>query len=171
MATRTDKFVQHAIDIANDASHGYSQEDRWKIDYDCSSLVYICGYYAGYNLPTSGTRYTGTIPEHFGKCGFRVDAYDGNLNDLERGDILLNVTYHAAIYIGNGKIVEATQSETGGVTGQPGDQTGNEIRIGNVYNYPWTHVLTPPKEHAPEPSSDVMEEIASLASRIVELAR
>lgn len=171
MATKIDKFVQHAIDIANDSSHGYSQSDRWKVDYDCSSLMYICGYYAGYDLPKSGTRYTGTIIEHFGKCGYRVDAYDGNLNDLEKGDLLLNVKYHVAVYIGNGKIVEATGDEKGGISGgKAGDQTGSEIRIGNVYNYPWTHVLTPPKENAAPAPAAGDNEIVKLAKKIIELA-
>ena len=144
--TRTDAFVNEAIRIAKDNSHGYSQYDRWNIDYDCSSLMYICGYKAGYALPKSGTRYTGTMIDHFSKCGFRVDKFDGNLSDLEKGDILLNTAYHTAVYIGNGQIVEASQSETGGISGRQGDQTGHEIHIRNVYNYPWTHVLTPPKE-------------------------
>ena len=144
--TKNSRFIQHAIDIANDDSHGYSQIRRWGLDFDCSSLMYECGYYAGYDLPKEGTRYTGTMIEHFGKCGYRVDAFDGNLNDLEPGDILLNTKYHTAVYIGNGKIVEASCSETGGIDGATGDQTGNEIHIATVYDYPWTHVLTPPKE-------------------------
>ena len=150
--SKTAKFIAEAKRIANDNSHGYSQLDRWNIDYDCSSLMYICGYAAGYNLPKSGTRYTGTMIQHFSACGFRVDAFDGNLSDLEPGDILLNTQYHTAVYIGNGQIVEASQSETGGISGKPGDQTGHEIHIRNVYNYPWTHVLTPPKEQANAPS-------------------
>lgn len=144
--TKTDVFINRAVEIAKDDSHGYSQQSRWGKDFDCSSLMYECGYAAGYNLPMSGTRYTGTMIDHFSKAGFRVDAYDGNLSDLEPGDILLNTTYHTAVYIGNGKIVEASCSETGGIDGMQGDQTGTEIAINPVYNYPWTHVLTPPKD-------------------------
>lgn len=173
MATRTQKFIQKAIDIANDSAHGYSQFDRWNKDFDCSSLAYICGYYAGYNLPTSGTRYTGTIIPHFSACGFRVDEYDGNLSDLEAGDLLLNTVHHVAIYIGNGKVVEAYGDEKGGKgkDAQSGDQTGQEIRIAPVYNYykGWTHVLTPPKEEAPA-SGNNSDEIKALAQRIIELA-
>lgn len=150
---KTDLFVNHAIAIAKDDSHGYSQYSRWGKDYDCSSLMYECGYKAGYSLPRSGTRYTGTMIAHFSACGFRVDAFDGNLNDLERGDILLNTAHHTAVYIGNGQIVEASISETGGISGKVGDQTGHEIHIRSVYNYPWTHVLTPPKEQAAQHSA------------------
>lgn len=144
--SKVDRFVQHAIDIAKDDSHGYSQYRRWGQDYDCSSLMYECGYYAGYNLPMSGTRYTGSMVEHFKKAGYHVEKFNGNLADLERGDVLLNVSHHTAVYIGDGKLVEASIAETGGIDGRPGDQTGHEIHVRNVYNYPWTHVLTPPKE-------------------------
>lgn len=144
--TRVQRFIDKAIEIANDDSRGYSQYDRWVNDLDCSSMVYICAEYAGYDVPTSGTRYTGTMISHFSAAGFRVDAFDGNLYDLEPGDILLNTAHHTAIYIGNGQVAEASQSETGGIDGAPGDQTGDEIHIGPVYNYPWTHVLTPPKD-------------------------
>ena len=157
--SKTTKFVNEAIRIAKDNSHGYSQYNRWNVDYDCSSLMYICGYAAGYNLPKSGTRYTGTMIDHFGKCGFRVDVFDGNLSDLEKGDILLNTAYHTAVYIGNGQIVEASQSETGGISGQQGDQTGHEIHIRSVYDYPWSHVLTPPKESA-TPSTPAFKSVS-----------
>lgn len=146
--TKTDRFVQHAIDIANDDSHGYSQLRRWGVDYDCSSLMYVCAQYAGYPIKDRDPRYTGTMVADFTALGFRCDYYDGNLNDLERGDVLLNVDYHTAVYIGNGQIVEASSDETGGIEGvTPGDQTGHEIHIRDVYDYPWTHVLTPPKEN------------------------
>ena len=34
-----DTAVNFMLQIANDDSHGYSQDDRWGPDYDCSSLV------------------------------------------------------------------------------------------------------------------------------------
>lgn len=145
--SRIKAFIDEAIKIAKDESHGYSQNNRWGPDYDCSSLVYHCATVAGYDLPKSGTRYTGTIIEHFTKAGWRVDPFDGNLYDLDPGDLLLNVTNHVAIYIGNNQLVEASCDENGGITGpKHGDQTGKEIRIGPVYNYPWEYVLTAPAE-------------------------
>ena len=150
--TKTEKFIAKAIEIAKDNTHGYSQLDRWSIDYDCSSLMYICAEAAGYNINKSNPRYTGTMINDFEALGFRVDAFDGNLSDLEAGDILLNTQEHTALYIGNGQIVEASSSETGGKSGKTGDQTGYEIHVRNVYNFPWTHVLTPPKESAPTPA-------------------
>ena len=147
--TKLDKFVNEAIRIAKDNSHGYDQLNRWGKDYDCSSLVYTCAYVAGYDVPKTGTRYTGTILNHFTKCGWRADQFDGNLSDLDKGDILLNVQNHVAIYIGNGQIVEASINENNGIAGgKVGDQTGHEIHIRSVYNYPWNYVLTAPAENA-----------------------
>ena len=167
--TKIDAMCDEAVRIAQDDSHGYNQAARWSPDFDCSSLVYHCAEVAGYDVPKSGTRYTGTMIDHFTKAGFRCDMFDGNLNDLERGDILLHTRDHTALYIGNGKIVEASIDERGQISGgQSGDQTGNEIHIRNVYSFPWTHVLTAPNEDTPTPSEN---EIVRLATRIIELAQ
>ena len=48
------------------------------------------------------------------------------------------------MYIGNGQCVGAHSSETGGVYGQPGDQTGNEISIMAMWGS-WDYVLRPPE--------------------------
>lgn len=37
--SKIETYVQNAINIANDNTHGYSQINRWGKDYDCSSLV------------------------------------------------------------------------------------------------------------------------------------
>lgn len=173
MTTRIDKMCDEAVRIAKDDSHGYNQAARWSPDFDCSSLVYYCAAKAGYNVPTSGTRYTGTMLQHFKNAGFRVDEYDGNLNDLERGDILLNTTYHTALYIGNGQIVEASIDENGGISGgKTGDQTGHEIHIRSVYNYPWTHVLTAPKDDAtPTPTPNQKTELIAALERALKIAK
>lgn len=144
--TRRDRMIEFAVNTANDPAHGYDQRFRWNEygDYDCSSLVYSAAIYAGYNIPTSGTRYTGTMLQHFGAAGFAALRFDGNLNDLEAGDILLNTSNHTALCIGGGRLVEASINEKGGVTGgQPGDQA-DEIHTRTLYNYPWNWVLVPP---------------------------
>lgn len=143
--SRTTRMINHAKDLADDNNHGYSQARRWGPDYDCSSLMYECASFAGFKVPTEGTRYTGTMIEHFKNAGFKVFEFDGRLDDLDPGDILLNTEEHTELYIGNGKLVGAHCSETGSIDGKPGDQTGYEISVCNVYNYPWTHVLMPPK--------------------------
>lgn len=145
--SKIEKMVKHAKDIAADDSHGYSQSRRWGPDYDCSSLMYECARFAGYKINEDDPRYTGTMLKDFKAVGFKAIPFDGNLNDLEPGDILLNVRNHTEMYIGNGKFVGAHIAETGGVDGKPGDQTGNEISVCNAYIYPdgWDYVLEPPR--------------------------
>ena len=136
-----EKYVQAVIAIANDPSHGYSQIRRWGPDYDCSSLVIQVVNDAGFPVKNRGASYTGNMAMAFINCGFTKLVYSKAL-DLRRGDILLNVTHHAAIYIGSGQIVEAAIDESGGIRGDyPGDQNGGEIHIRSMYNYPWDFVL------------------------------
>ncbi|MDR1185665.1 MAG: RICIN domain-containing protein [Coriobacteriales bacterium] len=150
------KMIDFAVAIANDNSHGYDQNNRWGPDYDCSSLMYASARAGGYNVPTSGTRYTGTMKSHFEAAGFKAVPFDGNLNDLTPGDIMLNVRDHTEMYIGGGKFVGASINEYGGVTGgKPGDQTGREIRItpSYIYSTGWNYVLVPPPDTAAVPVS------------------
>lgn len=136
-----EKAVQAAIAIANDPAHGYSQIRRWGPDYDCSSLVITVFDDAGFPVKNRGASYTGNMALAFMNCGFTKLVYSPSL-DLRRGDILLNVTHHTAIYLGSGQLVEAAIDENGGTAGNtPGDQTGGEIRIRSFYNYPWDFVL------------------------------
>lgn len=181
MTTRIEKMCDEAIRIANDNRYGYDQlhRDGDNYSFDCSGLTYYCAKFAGYNVPTTGTHYTGTIRQHFAAISWRVDAFDGNVGDLEPGDLLLRDTHpdgHVAIYVGNGQMVEASCNELGTVTGgKQGDQTGREIWVCPVRAYasagrPWTHVLTPPKDNAPAPAPiNKNDEIIKLAKRIIEL--
>ena len=160
---RVNKFVNHAIDIANNDSHGYSQYHRWGPDYDCSSLMYECAYFAGYNVSREDPRYTGAMIEDFTAAGFQCLPFDGNLGDLDRGDILLNTSYHTAVYIGDGLLVEASIDERGGIAGsQNGDQTGHEIHVRSAYNYPWTNVLCPPVDWSEIPDPGPKGHVGSL---------
>ena len=136
--TIPEQAAQYAIDFANDASHGYDQASRWGPDYDCSSLVITCYKMAG--VPLTST-YTGNMRSDFLSHGFvdvksQVNIVTGA--GLEVGDVLLNEIHHAAMYVGNGNMVEATGNEFGGVRGgQPGDQTGREIAINPYHDYGW----------------------------------
>lgn len=144
--TRRDKMVSFCIETANDPVHGYDQRYRWNEygDYDCSSLMYTAATVAGYPINQNNPRYTGTMLRDFTAAGFSAVRFDGRLDDIEAGDILLNTSSHTGLCIGNHKMVEAGINEKGGVTGgTPGDQA-NEIRIRNLYSYPWDFVLCPP---------------------------
>lgn len=148
-------MIDYAVAVAYDDSHGYSQYRRWPeegSDFDCSSLMYEAADHAGYNVKHGWPRYTGSMIDDFSAAGFEVIAFDGNLNDLDPGDIMLNVSKHTEMYIGNGQFVGAHIAETGGIDGAPGDQTGNEISVCPAYNYPWDYVLMPPRDAEPAPA-------------------
>lgn len=145
MSNKVEKYTQAIINIANNDSHGYSQINRWGVDYDCSSLVITVVENAGILVKTAGASYTGNMLAAFKACGFSDVTSKINLKtgkNLKRGDILLNVYHHTEIYIGNGKKCGARIDENGTVKGATkGDQTGKEICISDYKNYPWTHVL------------------------------
>ena len=139
-----EKAIAWALGIADDPTHGYDQTRRWGPDYDCSSLVIQAFKEAG--LPLTAT-YTGNMKYDFLRNGF-ADASTLNVVELnmgaglKRGDVLLNELHHSAIYLGDGRVVQASSNERGGITGgESGDQTGGEINIGWYRNYPWDIVL------------------------------
>lgn len=141
---RLEDMVQFALDAAADDSHGYSQVDRWGLDYDCASLMYESAHHAGYDIgrgPDS-VRYTGTMIDHFSAAGFSILPY--NQSALKRGDILLK-DGHTEMYIGEGMTVGAHVAETGGIHGQTGDQTGNEISVAPNPGG-WHTIIRPPAE-------------------------
>lgn len=140
-----EKAVTAAIEISNDPAHGYSQIRRWGPDYDCSSFVITVFDQAGFAVKAHGASYTGNMLSAFTKAGFKSIAYSPALA-LKRGDVLLNVVHHTAIYIGNGQIVEACIDESNGIQGRlSGDQTGHEIHVRSFYNFPWDYVLRAPE--------------------------
>lgn len=134
-------YVSRIVAYALDDTHGYDQTFRWgeKGDYDCSSLVITCLREAG--LATGGATYTGNMRDSLTGLDF---VWIENPTELQRGDILLNETYHTGIYLGGGLLANASGNENGEATGgEPGDQTGREIWVRPYYDYPWDGVLRP----------------------------
>ena len=123
------KAVAFMIRIANDDTHGYDQSNRNGPDYDCCSLVATALYNAGFSVKPSS--WTGNLEEQLRKCGF-----DDCSKPWKAGDIHLSTWNHVNMSISESKIAEATINEKGTVSGgQTGDQTSNEIRIANYYEY------------------------------------
>lgn len=141
----TEKAILQMEAWAADNSHGYDQANRWGPDYDCSSAVISAWELAGVPVKTNGATYTGNMRGVFLRCGFEdvtagVDLATGA--GLQRGDVLLNIQHHTAMYCGKGMEVEASINEAGGVTGgMTGDQTGREFLVRPYRNYPWNCVL------------------------------
>lgn len=141
MSNVIDSAVSWARQIAADPRHGYDQTNRQGPDYDCSSFVIAAYKQAG--VPLKAT-YTGNMRSDMLRNGFvvaiRVNLATGA--GLEVGDVLLNERNHTALYIGNGRVVQASINELGNTTGgKTGDQTGREIYERGYYNYPWDCVL------------------------------
>lgn len=140
--------AQWMINLANDDSHGYDQDNRWGPDYDCSSAIISAWEAAGVPVKSKGASSTSNMRSVFLNCGFTDVIASVNINTgsgLQYGDVL-HRSGHVAMYIGNNQVVHASQNEYGTAHGgTPGDQTGKEICIRSYYNggtnSHWTSVL------------------------------
>ena len=167
-ARRIEVYVQWACMIADNDIHGYSQGaknatplrpytgSRDGPDFDCSSLVYYALAHAGFPIieawhenPEYYALYRGrqavgdadTIWPDLQKIGgFTRYRWEAVEDDLRRGDILCYPEDHVAIYIGNGRTVEArgVNNPRGGEW-RTGDQ-GGEIDYYDAYGRYWTEV-------------------------------
>lgn len=137
------------IAIAEDPAHGYNRDARYGPDYDCSSLTAKCFHDAGFvAIPYTAT--SQTFPRYCEQAGFTNVASLINFNTgagLQYGDILITVVKHHVAVVSRDNplaLVEAVHDERGpgfGHGGQPGDQTGDEIRpYKSYYNYNWQYV-------------------------------
>lgn len=137
-ASVVENAISWAVAIANDNSHGYSQQSRWGPDYDCSSFVITAFKNAG--VDTGSATYTGNMRSQFTAHGFQWIPWSsiGGVSNLQRGDILLNEKTHTEIYLGNNQNVGA-HSNRG--YPQTGDQTGTEVSVSGYYYHPWDGVL------------------------------
>ncbi len=131
-----ESYLDAAVAIADENSHGYSQEKRWGPDYDCSSLVLTSLKTAG--LPIGGATFTGDMRDNLLNNGWSSFGYE-SMSQLERGDILLTPNNHTEFYMGDGKNVRAWPGPQA-----TGDQTGQEIAVVDFHTngtHGWTYVL------------------------------
>ncbi len=137
-AESIEEAVQAAIAIANDDSHGYDFNNRWGPDYDCSSFVLTSLKRAGFDIGDAvGTQ---TMKRGLTKKGWKWYPWSEihSLEDLRRGDILLNESTHTEFYIGRGQNCGAHWNYN---NPQTGDQNGHEIDVCAYYDNPWDGVL------------------------------
>lgn len=168
--SKIEKYTNFAENVAWDNSHGYDQVNRnGNPDYDCSGLVCDAVDRAGIPVKAHGASYTGNMLNAFKACGFADVTSKVTLSSgkgLVRGDILLNVGHHTAIYCGDGKMVDARINENGKTTGgKPGDQTGHEIEVHAYNNHPWTHILRYTGKTSAEPSKTTTRTLEAAKSR------
>lgn len=118
---------------ADDPRRGYNQAKRDGTQYDCSSLVCRALGKMGFDVPVPSFS-TRSMGEWLESHGF---VWHDGLGGVQCGDIVWK-TGHTAFATSSTRIVEACIDERGKTYGgQDGDQTGNEVRCCNLYNYNW----------------------------------
>ena len=156
--------VQIMTHLCECPSHGYSQPGRFgtsgycdvqtdaglikvkRGDRDCSSAV--C---EAWELALAGSGYDGKITRQNWTGGMRSMFVGSGLFTWEPvsffaspGDVYLDEQNHTAMCIRNDGeadlLGEFSISETGGIDGEPGDQTGNESSIHGYYEA-WNGIL------------------------------
>lgn len=133
--SKVENAVRIAEAVAADDSIGY-QWGGWGPEYDCGHLIIDAFERAGIPVKSRGASYTGNMPAVFMACGAANVTDQVNLDTgagMKRGDVLVNLQNHAALYVGGGRIVQARSN----FDGVPGDSSGQEIRVQGYYNYPW----------------------------------
>ncbi len=176
------EIMEHLCSHDGSGGHGYSQPNRAGVgtggpgnetitlsdgtkvkisngDRDCSSASIEC--YAALGVDCGGASYTGNMC----KCmvGTGNFKWITDLSQRRRGDILLNESHHAAVYLGDGKLGQFSISERGTTHGTRGDQTGYESNVKGYYGYPWDGILRycgPARKGSSAPSEPVMQEPA-----------
>ncbi|MGG5373536.1 NlpC/P60 family protein [Enterococcus sp. AZ196] len=141
MAGNIQTFINRMIYWCVTVSLGYDQSNRQDFrnggETDCSALVLHALREAGFD--TGQATYTGNMRSNLTARGWKVVTNNGK---PQAGDILLNDVNHVAVYIGNGKLAQASIDERGRISGgQGGDQTGRETNVSPYYNYPWNCYL------------------------------
>ena len=117
---KVEAMLAWALEIAEDDSHGYSQNNRYGPDYDCTSFVCTALVEGGFALERFLS--PGGMVRELPALGFAV--YRKGETEPQRGDILVEIGVHAEISLGDGCCVGAHQDYGHSRTG---DKSGHEI--------------------------------------------
>lgn len=118
-----ERALSWALGIANDDTHNYvygASHGAEGVNYDCSSFVSWALKHAGLDVPVCTTS---NMKDTFTKYNFTWIPWSNisSVNNLQRGDILLDEGKHTEFYYGNSQIVGAHNSNSG-------------ISLSNYYN-------------------------------------
>lgn len=175
------KIMKHLVDHNY---HGYSQVSRWgdgegkcniKIDgktykveqgdRDCSSAVISAFEAAG--ISCGGATYTGNMCSCMCRTGnFKWHPMSSGYV-AKSGDVYLNEACHTAMCLSAepDMLMEFSISETGGIDGKEGDQTGWESHTCAYYNYPWDGILECINK---EEIKNTSKSIATIAKEVID---
>lgn len=142
-------------------SHGYSQYSRngdggielvtvdggqYEVatgDRDCSSAVISC--YTALGVDCGGASYTGNMRSLMVKSGNFKAIKRPTDYSAQPGDVYLAEGHHTAMCLTSHRdgdlLGQFSKSETGGIDGKEGDQTGYESNIKPFYDYPWDYTI------------------------------
>lgn len=132
-------FIDGMVWWCESGNLGYDQANRWDLrvggETDCSALTIGVLKKAGFD--TGSATYTGNMRSNLTARGWKVVATNVRSTAvLQAGDILLNDTHHVAVYVGGGRVAQASIDERGKIAGgQSGDQTNRETNVTPFYVY------------------------------------
>ena len=130
---RRQKLVDIMVALCNDNSNGYQFAGKNPPNMDCSGSIIYALRTAGFE--TGGAAAADTIKAVCNYGWVKVPV-----SELAAGDILINESSHAALYIGGGQVAEFS-SDYDGVSG---DSSGQEAWVHAYYSFPWDYALRYP---------------------------
>lgn len=129
--------------VTDDDRCYYSQPDRMtEFGRDCSSMIGRALVLAGFDYPSGWSPSTREMKGYLERIGW---VWHDGLTGVHRGCILWK-SGHTAMATSETSLAEALMSETHGIDGEPGDQTGWEIRKAPISCTTWAGYWNYPEE-------------------------
>lgn len=147
--SKVNKYLDAMKSIADDDSHGYSMDNRFGPDYDCSSFVYYALINSGaFDFSGNNPFITSDMGATLKSLGFTEIAYDKS--KLQRGDIVVDPREGAGghvttIYSVDGDDIKQIAAHSN-KDGKTGDSSGTEINVDDYteghHQYQYIYRLT-----------------------------